>query len=161
MIRNSSRHCRRLVNPTRCLRKGGMRPAKVVMEREQSDGPAMVCQLFAERISQSRESTRRHANRQVRPLDVAGRDVPGLRIAKQRRLDRALTDRRAVSSFGLRRGAVNRPTTRAAEATKPTSKKAGSVLSGSSPRESSERSASRRLRPTRGDRISSHPRRRG
>ena len=52
-----------------------MHAAKVVVGNIQGDGRCMIFQLFGERIGEPGKSAGGHAQRQVRPLGIAGRDI--------------------------------------------------------------------------------------
>jgi hypothetical protein len=68
VIRDPERHCRRGSN-------GFVDAAKIVVRNVQAHGRRVVFQLFAEPVCQSRKPTRRHADRKVAALNVAGRNV--------------------------------------------------------------------------------------
>jgi hypothetical protein len=52
-----------------------MDPAQIVVSHEQDHGGGMVFELLAKAVGQPGEPPRRHSQREVRSLHVAGRDV--------------------------------------------------------------------------------------
>ena len=71
-----------------------MHTAEVVPHEIERHGRRVVLDLLRERIGQAREAAHRHPHRQVLALDVAGRDVLAVRVAR---------DDLAVDTEALRR----------------------------------------------------------
>src|SRR5579862_5497444 len=75
VIGEPCRHCRGLAA------EGRVGPAEVVEGEVETHGRGQVLQLLGEGVGQPRESSHPHPHRQVLPLDVAGRNVVGVRVA--------------------------------------------------------------------------------
>jgi hypothetical protein len=64
--------------------QGHVNPAEVVVHEVQSDGRSVVLDLLARSVGQPREPAHAHSHREVLPLDKAGRNVVGIRVADDR-----------------------------------------------------------------------------
>jgi hypothetical protein len=92
MIANPCFHCWRNA-------QGLMYSAEVVIHVMERDRVLQVFQLFAKRISQSRESAHRHSHRQILTLGVAGRNVVVVWVAADNGFASAHANAGTVSSF--------------------------------------------------------------
>lgn len=78
-----------------------MNSAEVVMNGVQSDRMAQVFNLLAEPVREPRKSAHRYSHGQIRPLDVAGRDVLPIRTTRNDRCRGPQAYRRAVPNLFL------------------------------------------------------------
>lgn len=100
MVSQSSLH--RGSNPERA-----MDSAEIVMQEVKRDHVAVVLQLLAESVCQSRESAHPHAHRKILPFHERCADVLWVRIANHRFHVAADAGRRTVTGFVGRRSAVD------------------------------------------------------
>ena len=80
-----------------------MWPDHVVVDGVKRDGTGMVLQLLREGVGQPSEATHAHSHREVVALDIAGRDVGGVRLTLDLPVLAADALRGAVALLGLGR----------------------------------------------------------
>jgi hypothetical protein len=80
---------------------------KIVEHHVQADRRNVMVQILRERVREGRKAAHVHPHRQVLALNLAGADVPFIRLARDRVFLRAIADGGAVPRFSFARRTVN------------------------------------------------------